>query len=62
MRFSNSFPNDVAVIELRKELEFNENVQPIQYSPDEVPDGEEVVFLGWGKIRVRNTIVRSINL
>lgn len=62
MRFSNSFPNDVAVIELRKELEFNENVQPIQYSPEEVPDGEEVVFLGWGKIRVRNTIFRSLIL
>lgn len=43
-----------------KDIEFNDRVQPIQYTSEEVPDGEEVEFLGWGKIRVckfKNKIV-----
>lgn len=52
----NRFPYDIAAVEVTKEIEFNDQVQPIQYTAEEIPDGEEVVFTGWGKIRVIYTI------
>lgn len=46
------FAYDIAVIRIRGKIEFNEKVQPIEYSPDEVPDNADVQLTGWGRLRV----------
>lgn len=50
---SPAFANDVAVIRLKGKIQFNDAVQPIEYSPDEVPDNTEVQLTGWGRLSVR---------
>lgn len=35
------------------EIEFNENVQPIELSPDDVPEGSVAQLTGWGYLDVR---------
>lgn len=40
---------DVSVLELKKDLELNENVQPIQLTQSELPAGELAVCTGWGR-------------
>lgn len=47
-----AFANDIALVKLRKDLEFNDRVAPISYSYDEVDDGEELELTGWGRLRV----------
>lgn len=49
------FAYDIAVIRIRGKIEFNERVQPIEYSPDEVPDDADVQLTGWGRLRVSNS-------
>lgn len=61
-RLPNRFSNDIAVIEMRKNIEFNDRVQPIEYSPEEIPDGEEVQFTGWGLISVCTMCNFSFNV
>lgn len=48
-----AFANDVAVIRVKGTIEFNDRVQPIEYSPDEVPNDADVLLTGWGRLRVR---------
>lgn len=47
------FANDVAVIRVKGTIQFNDLVQPIEYSPDEVPNGADVQLTGWGRLSVR---------
>lgn len=47
-----SFAYDIAVIRIQGKIEFNERVQPIEYSPDEVPDEADVQLTGWGRLQV----------
>lgn len=46
------FAYDIALIRIKGKIEFNDRVQPIEYSPDEVPDDAEVQLTGWGRLRV----------
>lgn len=46
------FANDIALIRLRDELQFNEKVQPIELGSDEVPDGVDLQLTGWGRVQV----------
>ncbi|XP_058121727.1 chymotrypsin-1-like [Anopheles ziemanni] len=43
-----TFHNDVALVKLKKAFEFNEFVQPIEYSEHELPDDATVTLTGWG--------------
>lgn len=43
---------DIAMVEVREEIEFNEKVQPIQLSAEEIPEGTIVQFYGWGDSNV----------
>ncbi|XP_058124897.1 chymotrypsin-2-like [Anopheles ziemanni] len=42
------YHNDVALVKLKKAFEFNEFVQPIEYSEHELPDNATVTLTGWG--------------
>lgn len=42
------FTNDIAVVILAEDIEFNEKVQPIKVSTSPVPDNEKVTSAGWG--------------
>lgn len=44
--------NDIAVIRVLGQIDFNEKVQPIEMLPDEVADGTDVQLAGWGKTNV----------
>lgn len=46
------FANDVGVARVEGLIELNDQVQPIEYSPDEVPDGSDVILTGWGRLSV----------
>lgn len=46
------FANDIALIKLNGQIEFNERVKPIELGKDEVEDGVELKLTGWGRIRV----------
>lgn len=46
------FSNDIAVIKVRESIIFNDKVQPIEYSPEEVPDNTVTRLTGWGKLIV----------
>lgn len=43
---------DIAMVEVREMIEFNKNVQPIQLSAEEIPDGTTVQLYGWGDSNV----------
>lgn len=45
------FAYDIAVIKLQEKIEFNEKVQPIELSNEEVPDGAQVQLTGWGRLK-----------
>lgn len=38
--------NDIAVAKIEGKFEFNDRVQPIEFSPEEVPDESVVQFTG----------------
>lgn len=44
--------NDIALIRVKGNIEFNDRVQPIAYSSEEFPDDVEAQFTGWGRIEV----------
>lgn len=43
---------DMAVVRVTEKIEFNDKVQPIELSPDRVPNNAVVQFAGWGKSAV----------
>lgn len=47
---------DIALVRVEGTIEFNDRVQPIDLSTEEIQDGEEVTLTGWGYINVRNCI------
>lgn len=49
---SNAF--DIAVLYVNEPIEFNDKVQPIELSADEVPEGSFAQMTGWGYVNVRN--------
>lgn len=49
---SPQFANDIALIKVANEIEFNEKVQPIELAKEEVPDGAELTLTGWGLLEV----------
>ena len=48
------FAYDIAVIRVKKPIAFNKNVQPIELSPEEVPNRAVVQLTGWGALRVNS--------
>lgn len=54
------FANDIGLIEVDGEIEYNENVQPIKYSDNEVPDDAEVQLTGWGRLSVSELFFFSL--
>lgn len=46
---SHKIVNDIAVVQVKGEIEFNERVQPIGFSSTPVPAGAHVQHYGWGK-------------
>ncbi|XP_012162886.1 serine protease SP24D [Ceratitis capitata] len=46
-----AFNNDIAVVELKKPLEFTDLIQAIPIATLEVPANQSVVISGWGRIR-----------
>ncbi|XP_055912627.1 serine protease SP24D-like [Eupeodes corollae] len=44
------FLDDVALLELEKELVFTKNIQKIDLYDTEVPKGAEIVISGWGRL------------
>lgn len=49
--------NDIALIRLEMPIQFNELVQPIKYSIEEVEAGETLQVTGWGRLSVGNMMV-----
>lgn len=45
---------DVAVVQVKNNIEFNERVKPIKFSSNTVPVGATVRQTGWGRTHVRN--------
>lgn len=50
-----SFANDVGLILIDGEIEYNEKVQPIKYSNKFVKAGTKLRVTGWGRLSVRIT-------
>lgn len=46
------YANDIAVIRVKETIEFNDRVQPIEPSSEEVPNNAEVILTGWGSLSV----------
>lgn len=48
--------NDIAVIHVLESIEFNDKVQPIELETEEVSEGTELQFTGWGQLGVIYTL------
>ena len=46
-----SFHNDIGLIRLKEEIEFADNIQPIEYEWREVPIDSEIKLTGWGRVK-----------
>lgn len=46
------FAYDIALIEVNGTIVFNDRVQPIKPSPEDVPEGADVQLTGWGRLAV----------
>lgn len=46
------FANDIAVIRVQETIEFNDRVQPIAPSKEEVEEGAILTLTGWGRVQV----------
>lgn len=47
-----SYNNDIALIRVWRPIQFNEKVQPIKYTAEEVQPGSELKITGWGAVKV----------
>lgn len=47
---------DIALIEVKGSIVFNDKVQPIEISSEEVPAGADLQLTGWGRLSVRKRI------
>lgn len=47
-KFDGSVNYSIGLIKVQGEIEFNEKVQPIKFSPNQVPDGVSIQVTGWG--------------
>lgn len=59
------FAYDIAVIEVSKTIKFNEKVQPIEYSREEISPGSVSQLTGWGRLSTSGPIpqmLQAINL
>lgn len=43
---------DIALVRVKKPIEFNERVQPIKYSAKEVPSESICTAFGWGRLQL----------
>lgn len=46
------FANDIGLIQIKGEIEFNDRVKPIEWSTEAVSDGAKVQLTGWGRLWV----------
>lgn len=53
---------DIALIRVQGTIEFNDRVQPIELSTEEIEDGEAVTLTGWGYIDVKVSFVIANHL
>lgn len=49
---SSDYINDIALVRVRSPIQFNERVQPITYTANEVPPGTKLQSTGWGRLSV----------
>lgn len=50
------FSNDIAVIRVQGSIEFNDKVQPIELSPEQVAAGTVARLTGWGRLFVSSNV------
>lgn len=48
----NTRGNDIALIEIKDEIEFNDRVDEISYSSRDLPDNVEALHVGWDQSQV----------
>lgn len=48
------FAYDIAVLKVKDNIEFNDKVQPIEYSADEIAGGSVSQLTGWGRLSVNS--------
>lgn len=53
--------NNIAVLKVRGNIEFNKNVQPIEYSAAKVPPGAVAQVFGWAYTRFRVDVSEFFN-
>lgn len=46
--FVSTYYNDIAVLRVQESIEFNDKVQPIEYSPEQVAPDSLLTITGWG--------------
>uniref|UniRef100_A0A336KE49 CSON008302 protein n=1 Tax=Culicoides sonorensis TaxID=179676 RepID=A0A336KE49_CULSO len=57
------FANDIGLIKLSEALTFNENVQPIEFSYEYVPNNAQpIVLTGWGRISAGGPIPDQLQI
>lgn len=52
--------NDIALVRVQMPIQFNDKVQPIQYSTEEVEAGEQLQVTGYGRLSVSTMIMMKI--
>lgn len=53
---------DIGLIRVRTPIKFSEKVQPIKYSPNQVPVGADMQVTGWGKPQINGTIPDNLQV
>lgn len=46
------FANDIGLIQIKGQIQFNEKVKPIKYSDKYVKGGTKLTTTGWGRLSV----------
>lgn len=54
------FHNDVALVKLASAFEFDELVQPVEYSEHELPDNATLTLTGWGRLSTAGPIPNKL--
>lgn len=49
-----SYQYDIGLIQVDSPIEFDEHVQPIEYSAKFIPSNTDLQVLGWGRLWVRD--------